>query len=605
MKSIDISNYIDEGVIVIDNNGIVQMYNKAAKDIFGLSLSVDKGHSKGHIQKGDLVLIVDSMFNLDDGGLTESDLKLIGIDNIEISKDQGLLCYGVFNDTSLKGNYKIIRHQKKGLYNLNDNIKNINFSLSLDTEEKHTNIIVNSESFKLPYIKSIGHMVIIRDDEIIFFQDKGYTARGEAIKDILYGKEFYAKGEGYHINPIGEHISHVHPDNKSIEDFIHSATGKDIKYNKRFLEINQRPVLASLDHLLEDGKVVGAILLIEDISQYQSALRERDAAIDKLKELEDLYQEIDLFPSLIGNSQIMQNVKDLGYKASQTDTTVLILGDSGTGKTYLANKIHSNSKRKNYPFISINCAAIPRELMESELFGYEKNSFTGASTKGKKGLIEMADGGTVFFDEVGDIPMFIQAKLLHFLQSKSFIKVGGTEELTVDVRIISATNKDLYEEVQNKRFREDLYYRINVIPITMPSLSDRREDIPLLVNYIFENLKSSMDMKDKSLSVEALNMLVSYDYPGNVRELENILQRSISLSSGRIINPTDLMIGNKHFIVRDENNTLKTLVAGFEREIIEKYLIKNNKNVKKTYEELSMGKTNFYKKLKDYDIEID
>lgn len=605
LKSIDISDYLEEGVIVIDKSGIVELYNKAAKDIFGLSLVVDKGHDIGRIQNGDFVLIVDSMFGLDDGGLVKSDLNKIGINEIDISNDQGLLCYGYFNTPDKLGQYKIIQHQKKGYYSLTQKIDNLEFTLSLDTEKKYTNIIVNGENFKLPYIKSIGHMVIIRNNSVIFYQDKGYTTRGEAIKDILEGKEFNGKGEDYQINPLGKYVNELHPHNRNIEDFIAAAAGKDLSYDKRFLEINQRPVLASLTQIKEEDKTEGAILLIEDISQYQSALSERDEAIDKLRELEDLYQEIDLFPSLIGNSSVMQSVKDLGYRASQTDTTVLILGDSGTGKTYLANKIHTNSTRKDYPFISINCAAIPRELMESELFGYEKNSFTGASSKGKKGLIEMADGGTVFFDEIGDIPMFIQAKLLHFLQSKSFLKVGATEETTVDVRIISATNKDLFEEVKEKRFREDLYYRINVIPITMPSLKDRREDIPLLINYIFENLKTSMNMKDKALSIEAMNLLALYDFPGNVRELENILQRSISLSFSRIIRPQDLMIGNKSFNIDYEDTSLKTMVARFEKEIIQKFLAKNHNNARKTYKELEMGKTNFYKKLKDYNIRIE
>ncbi|MFK2825272.1 sigma 54-interacting transcriptional regulator [Bacillus sp. B190/17] len=241
---------------------------------------------------------------------------------------------------------------------------------------------------------------------------------------------------------------------------------------------------------------------------------------------------------MITNSGKIRQILAFCEKVAPTDSTVLIQGESGTGKGVLAHFIHKISKRKNNPFLTINCAAIPEELLESELFGYAKGAFTGASKSGKPGLIEVADGGTLFLDEIGEMPLALQAKLLQVIQDKQFIPIGGSEIKKVDIRIIAATNQNLIDMVSAKRFREDLFYRLNVIDIHLPPLRERKEDvIPLTYNFL--NKFNEKYHENKVISEECLNILIHYPWPGNVRQLENLVERLVVISDS-IIQVTDL-----------------------------------------------------------------
>ena len=239
-----------------------------------------------------------------------------------------------------------------------------------------------------------------------------------------------------------------------------------------------------------------------------------------------------VYSSLIGGSQPMQHLYDMIGRIAATKATVLITGESGTGKELVAKAIHANSSQKDSPFVAINCGAIPENLLESELFGHEKGSFTGAATA-KTGLFEVANGGTIFLDEIGELPAMMQVKLLRVLQEREVRRVGGTRDIPVDVRLITATNKDLELEVNSSRFREDLYYRINVIRLDLPPLRARREDIPLLAEHFLK--KIAVAENPLALSPAAMKRLVSYQWPGNIRELENVIERSaIFVTSGEI-----------------------------------------------------------------------
>lgn len=240
--------------------------------------------------------------------------------------------------------------------------------------------------------------------------------------------------------------------------------------------------------------------------------------------------------NIIGRSPAMQNLFSLIQKVATTTSSVLITGESGTGKELVARGIHSLSQRKDMPFVAINCGAMPDTLLESELFGYMKGSFTGAISN-KKGLFEIADGGTIFLDEIGETPQFIQVKLLRFLEDHTFRRIGGTEDISVDVRIITATNRDLKDDILNGRFREDLYYRLNVIPIHIPPLRERREDIPLLIEYF---LKKYSPHIDRRLTPEAMDIMLKADWKGNVRELENTIERVVALTDDEVIQPIHL-----------------------------------------------------------------
>jgi two-component system response regulator PilR (NtrC family) len=272
----------------------------------------------------------------------------------------------------------------------------------------------------------------------------------------------------------------------------------------------------------------------------QKALERAELADENIylrRELEKKYT----FNNIIGKSPRMQAIFSMVERVARTNSTVLVHGESGTGKELIARAIHFASPRSNRRFLSINCGALPENLLESELFGHERGAFTGA-VRDKKGLFQEADRGTLFLDEIGEMTPTMQVKLLRALQEKVVRKVGGTDEESVDVRIIAATNQDLESRITTGDFREDLYYRINVLPIHLPPLRQRREDIPLLVEFFLQKYSQQMDLTPRRISVEAMTMLESYDWPGNVRELENVIERTLALSSAETITTRDLPV---------------------------------------------------------------
>jgi len=288
------------------------------------------------------------------------------------------------------------------------------------------------------------------------------------------------------------------------------------------------------------------------------------------------------FGKIIGKSKEILEVYSVINKVADTKVNVLILGESGTGKELVAKAIHENSGRKHMPFVVINCGGIPENLLESELFGYMKGSFTGAYLD-KPGLFEIARGGTIFLDEIAELPPALQVKLLRVVQEKTFRRIGGAEDIKVDTRIISATNKDLEKSVMEGAFREDLYYRLNVIPLHIPPLRQRKEDIPLLTKYFIEKYSREFGKEIKQISAYALELLLEYEFPGNIRELENIIERSIVLEQSNIILPENLVLagaaGKGGYIKEDidipgEGIDLNKEMAHMERQLIEKALEK-------------------------------
>jgi two-component system response regulator PilR (NtrC family) len=300
------------------------------------------------------------------------------------------------------------------------------------------------------------------------------------------------------------------------------------------------------------------------------------------------------FNNIIGQSPKMLALYDLLEKVGPTKTNILIAGESGTGKELVAKAIHYNSPRKDKPFVTLNCGAIPELLIESELFGHMKGAFTDAIAT-KKGLFEMADEGTIFLDEISELPLLMQVKLLRVLQDKEFKRVGGTEDIRVDVRIMSATNKDLEEAVKEKQFREDLFYRLNVIQIKLPPLRDRREDISLLAMHFLKRYSEELNKNISGVSPETLRILLNYDFPGNVRELQNIIERAVALESTPELTPQNLSSyldqqpsSKKRLIdleIPNEGIDLEKVVEELERSLLLKALDKT-KGIKKKAAEL-------------------
>lgn len=315
---------------------------------------------------------------------------------------------------------------------------------------------------------------------------------------------------------------------------------------------------------------------------------------------------------LIGQSEAMKEVFDKIEKVGTTDVTVLIQGESGSGKELVAREIHRRSKRRNEPLIIMNCAAVPETLIESELFGHEKGAFTGAAER-RSGKFELANKGTIFLDEIGDMSISTQSKLLRVLQEQKFERLGGIETLTVDVRIISATHRDLEEEIEENRFREDLYYRIKVVSIKLPPLRHRKEDIPLLANRFLNHFSEKHQKRIVSLTPEAMKYLVSYDWPGNVRQLKNALESAVVLSDREILTPTDLpdeikQPGNSTLPLKNIDYNLsfrdakKMLIEYFERDFIQKKLEECNGNISRAAEALDMHRQNLQQKIRELRI---
>lgn len=311
---------------------------------------------------------------------------------------------------------------------------------------------------------------------------------------------------------------------------------------------------------------------------------------------------------LVGSSQVMKKIKAQIEMIAKGDSRVLILGESGTGKELVARMIHSLSPRANAPFIEVNCAAIPQELIESELFGHEKGAFTGAIDR-KIGKFELANEGTLFLDEIGDMSLITQAKLLRVIETQKFQRVGGTRDITVNVRIISATNKNLTEEIKKGNFREDLYYRLNVVPIYIPPLRERKEDIPELIDYFMEEFNREKGWKKKTIKDEAMKILKSYDWPGNVRELKNAVERLMIMIPKDVIEASDIeTTGIIRERLKEESyfsySTLKEARDAFERDFILRKLRDNNWNMTKTAEVIGIERSNLYKKIKSLGISL-
>ncbi|MEW6571292.1 MAG: sigma-54 dependent transcriptional regulator [Nitrospirota bacterium] len=305
--------------------------------------------------------------------------------------------------------------------------------------------------------------------------------------------------------------------------------------------------------------------------------------------------------SLVGGSQKMRKLGEQIEITAKSNSRVLILGESGSGKELVARLLHEKSGRAEKPFVEMNCAAIPQELIESELFGHEKGSFTGAFER-KKGKFELADEGTLFLDEVGDMSLTTQAKVLRVIETQEFQRVGGSKNIKVDVRIIAATNKDLLEEVKKGNFREDLFYRLNVIPIIVPPLREKKEDIPDLVKYFLKYFATEYGQKAKTINQEALKVLESYDWPGNIRELRNVIERLVIMTQSNIITPKEIAIGGTSRSDYFTFKTLKEARESFEKDFIAKKLEENNWNISKTAEVLNIERSNLHRKIKSYNI---
>jgi len=376
-------------------------------------------------------------------------------------------------------------------------------------------------------------------------------ALGMTPEEIARGK--YQVGEGI-LGKVMQHgLPMVIPDIDQEPEFLDRTLSRgDVTQPVGFIAVpikvgGETVGVLSVDRLFaeevsfeEDVRVLSIVasLIGQAVNLQQHVVREREGLLEQTRSLQEALRTRYRLDNIVGQSKRMREIYEAVEQVSQTRATVLIRGESGTGKELIARAIHFNSPRAAGPFVKLNCAALPQSLLESELFGHEKGAFTGA-TAVKKGRFELADGGSLFLDEIGDMPMPVQVKLLRVLQERCFERVGGTRTIGVDVRIIAATHQDLEAAIARGEFREDLYYRLNVVPVLLPSLRERREDIPLLIEHFLAKCNRENNRKVR-ITGRVLQTMLNYDWPGNVRELENCIERMVIMTRRRLVLPEDL-----------------------------------------------------------------
>ncbi|HHY78304.1 MAG TPA: sigma 54-interacting transcriptional regulator [Clostridiales bacterium] len=388
------------------------------------------------------------------------------------------------------------------------------------------------------------------------------------------------------------------------------ATKKPVKGALLKVGPNRKEVLVNAAPIIVDGELIGSVGVLHDITEMNKLSEELRQAKQIIRKLEAKYT----FDDIEGNNPELLNAVEKAKKAAETSVTVLLIGESGTGKEIFAHAIHNASDRKYKQFVRVNCAAIPQSLLESELFGYEEGAFTGAKKGGKKGLFEEANGGTIFLDEIAEINVETQAKLLRVLQEKEIMKIGGIKPISVDVRVIAASNVDLENAVKQGKFRKDLYYRINMYPIKLPPLKERRGDIEILAKFFIKKYNQEYGRNIEGIDDEALEKLMEYDWPGNVRELENIIGRAIinmkitdkiiekrhlpkfELGDGKISAPLDVDFSEWQPMTLDE------LIEKVEKEYISRVLKSCNSNKTQAAKILNISLRNLYYKLEKYNL---
>jgi len=549
---------IIEGIIVIDEKGIIQILNKAAERM--LKMNAERG-------VGEYILNIFPSSVL---------IRLIENDEPQINKIEGKF---IITRKAISQNGKIIG----ALEIFREAIVNdplINSQNNGMTCENMLNTIFNS----------VNECIVVVDENGII------TMMSDEYKKFINCE-----------NPEGKHVTEVIENTK-----LHIVARTGEREFGEIQEVNGHKMISMRVPIIKDSKIVGAIgkVMFKDLSNFKILSNklynlEKDVEGNK-NELGTDQKAVYTFNNIIGDSDKSLEVMGLARRVSKVDSNVLITGESGTGKELFAHSIHNASRRGLKPFVKINCGAIPAELFESEMFGYEEGAFTGAKKSGRKGKFEYANGGTILLDEIGDMPMNMQVKLLRVIQEKELVKVGGNDAIKVDVRIIASTNKSLEQLIKDGKFREDLYYRLDVMHLRLPSLRERTEDIEGLANALRIKICEKYNIYSEGISREALSYLKSYSWPGNIRELENVIERAINLLD------EDVCIMPKHLpekIIKGkikkyslENNYLKDVVEKIEIDLIMECIKETNGNKKETAKILGLSRAGLYKKLNRYNL---
>jgi len=425
---------------------------------------------------------------------------------------------------------------------------------------------------------------------------------------IVYANEAYARILGVPVDKVlGRRLDVIEPGSPTIK-VLH--TGKPSRGNG-YLESLDINVVGSSFPLYDGKNIIGAVSIFKNITEVvelNRELQQTKGVADYLKEQLEQWEHLPMsFKEYEGHNSRLKETLVLAAKVARTESTVLILGESGVGKEVLARAVHNCSRRKDKPMIKVNCAAIPENLIESELFGYEEGAFTGAKKGGKLGKFELAHGGTIFLDEIGDMSITMQAKLLRVLQEKEFERVGGTKTIKVDIRVIAATNRDLESMIEKGTFRRDLYYRLNIVPLCLTPLRERKDDILELSKTFLKKFSRELG-HELNLSPQVERFLQKYEWPGNIRELQNVLEHASIVCSGTTIEvrhlPAHIIPTNdEHASVEEKPYDVREIVGRMEKELILQALATYNNNRTQAMKALGISRRAFYDKLRRYGIE--
>lgn len=554
------------GVIVTNAEGIVTLFNPAAEAITGLPASRVVG------QVAEQVIPNTALQRVLETGMGEFNQQQI-IQNSRILTNRS----PIMKDNKLMGAVAIFQDitELKKVADELEEVKNLKSTLESILESGFECVVV---------IDKLGRITMLN----------------QAYADFLgVDRE----------EVIGKHVTDVIENTRM---HIVAQTGKCEPADMQ--RIGDNNVLVSRAPIIKDGEVVGAVgkVLFRDVKDLKSMHRKFNSLQSELEYYKEELRKVQggqyTFDSIIGCSEKMAWLKSIGVKAAKGSSTVLVLGESGTGKELFAHAIHTHSSRRHSPFIKVNCAAVPENLLESELFGYDDGAFTGARKGGKPGKFELANTGTIFLDEIGDMTMSMQAKLLRVLQEREIERVGSTKTLKIDVRVVAATNRDLEQMIEKGEFRHDLYYRLNIISLHIPPLRERREDIPALCENLLKKINHRAPHDVEGISPEALDYLLNYNWPGNVRELENVLERAINMMDEESFILPDYLppAVKKQYRMREQGDSVKDL-AGIrfdaEKQALYKALEAAGGNKSRAAKLLGIHRSGFYQKLKKYHIE--
>lgn len=409
---------------------------------------------------------------------------------------------------------------------------------------------------------------------------------------------------------IGKEVVEV--DKYSRFPYVFKNKKAEIAWKHRF-ENGHTAIVHRIPILDDKGEVLYGfgLVLFQDVEEFKDIIQKNKLLETELSLYKSQLKKIQgakySWDNLIGESERMVQSKYMARKAAQTSSNVLLLGKSGTGKELFAHAIHNGSNRSHHPFVKVNCAAIPAELLESELFGYDEGAFTGAKKGGKIGKFELSNGGSIFLDEIGDMPLKMQVKLLRVLQEKEIERVGGNKPIKIDTRVIAATNQGLKDLIEKGEFREDLYYRLNVMTVDIPTLQERDNDVEILAYNLLRKISSQMGKYVNRISDNAMGYIRGHNWPGNVRELENVLERAINLTESDSILPVHLPVyltQNTKKVTRGPIRSLKDVVEDTEKESIARCLEYTQGNKLKTAKLLSISRSSLYEKIEKYGLEV-